>query len=604
MLASIRNITVWQVVKRFIWASLFAAILWLVNTIWYKPFNINHFYDRLILETALQDPESLTKLGILERYGIKFYNDKLSFLPTQESQAQEISKALEMLNAYKKSSQNADQRLSTAILSRYLEDLLLETSFADHHYYLSSFEGIHLDFPNFMVSYHHIHTVKDAEDYLIRLSQFDKKMDRCLEVLQKQKTSGALPPRFMIENILVQIDTFLVSETKENLLFQDFSGKIEAVEVMSEPVKREMNFQANTLLQDVVYPSYEKLANFLTNSLDSLREGDGIWRMNNGEGYYLALLRKYGSTEELIGEELYQKALTEANISLKKLQKCLDSSNISQKKAYSLRDFYFDPKYKFKNDSMGRAECLAKVDSLVRVNKSLFHKTVWKDSIVNIQTWAFSNFQATDLEAIEYREATLHSKIVPIWKLNFVQMGKWHKAMMPTMVAGELARHYQRTAQKNTSNTPIFRQIIDFEAFREGWQAYIINILEEKGYFSNHEMRMGKLYWEYIKQMLLVIDVGIHHKQWTRENAIKMLENEIGMSKEQAVSEVDRVVAYPAQVWTYYYGKQGFNNLRKKQEEMLGNKFELLNFHERILKKGSMPLDILAKDLEKNVRIK
>lgn len=604
MLSSLKNITVWQVLKRLIWASFFAVILWVVNTIWYKPFNINHFYDRLILQNALENPESLSKLGVFDGYGLKFYNDKLSFLPTQEAQAQEISKALEMLNSYKKSGQNADQRLSTAILSRYLEGLLLETSFSDHRYYLSSFEGIHLDFPNFMLGYHHVHTVKDAEDYLMRLSQFDKKMNRFIEVLTSQKAIGALPPRFMIEDILGQIDTFLVVETKKNVLFRDFSGKIEAVKVISEPVKREMNFQANTLLQDVIYPSYKNLATFLTTQLDSLKEGDGVWRMSNGEGYYLALLQKHGSTDELMGEELYQKALSEAGISRKKLEKYLDSINIEKKTPYTLRDFYADSRYKFTEDSAGRATCLSMVDSLIQSHKVIFKSHIWKDSIVNVQKWSFTNVRSNDLKIIEYVEATLHSQVVPIWKLNFTQMDNWHKALMPIVLVSELARHYQRTVQKNKVDSPIFRKIIDFDAFREGWQAYIIDVLDEKGYFSSHEAKLGKLYWEYIKKMLLVIDVGVHYKQWTHDDAIKLLQNETGMNRLWAASEVERVVAYPAQAWAYHYGRQEFHNLRKKQQEMLANKFELLTFHKTILEKGSMPLDILAKDLEKNVRIK
>ena len=205
------------------------GLWWLIKLIWFKPLNINHFYERSMLQLVLKDPEILTMIGVLERFGLNFHNDDL----TDESDAYfqkliaMIGRNLEILRSYPHEVQSPEQQLSTDILDWYLESQILQFEFMYHNYPINQFFGEQNEVPNFMITLHRIGNKRDARNYIKRLSKFGTKFDQILDGLKIREGKGVIPPKFVIERVLIEMRNFIDGDAQDNVLYTVFRDKVE-----------------------------------------------------------------------------------------------------------------------------------------------------------------------------------------------------------------------------------------------------------------------------------------------------------------------------------------------------------------------------------------
>jgi len=172
-----------RVIKYILLIALLAGAFWLGNLIWFRPFSINHFYEKVFIEFALRNPELLSSLRILEPMGLNFHNDDLN--DGSDAFAHEmnalIRNDLETLRQYDRSSQTADQQLSYDILEWFLANQAEGEKYMYHNYPLNQLAGVQSELPSFMASIHYIGNKKDAENYTQRLSKFGIRFDQNLK---------------------------------------------------------------------------------------------------------------------------------------------------------------------------------------------------------------------------------------------------------------------------------------------------------------------------------------------------------------------------------------------------------------------------------------
>ena len=181
---------------------LLLGIGWVVNLIWFKPFNIKHFYDRLFIELALGSPELVTQLGVPVLYDLS--KDELADVSdeAQWDQFNEMKADYEMLKSYDFESQSKENQLNTKILSYFLETQIEGEPYFYHGYPVNQMFGVQSNLPSMMESSHKLRNESDVEAYIARLSKFDTKFSQVLDNLKLREEKGIIPPTFIIEKVL------------------------------------------------------------------------------------------------------------------------------------------------------------------------------------------------------------------------------------------------------------------------------------------------------------------------------------------------------------------------------------------------------------------
>src|SRR4029079_117163 len=216
--------TVFRTLGALLAATLFAAAVFLVNLIWFRPFSLNLFYEKTFITFVLENPELLTSIGVAEQFGYRRHNahlDDVSIAKVDRDFALWRG-YLAHLKSYDIARQSPEQLLSTRVLTWFIEDLLDGERFRFHDYPVSQHFGMQSQTPDFLINQHRIADRRGAEDYLLRLGEVDRKFDQVLEGLALREKRGVVPPRFVIERVLAEMRGFVSKPAVENPLYKHF----------------------------------------------------------------------------------------------------------------------------------------------------------------------------------------------------------------------------------------------------------------------------------------------------------------------------------------------------------------------------------------------
>ena len=161
--------------------------------------------------------------------------------------------------------------------------------------------------------------------------------------------------------------------------------------------------------------------------------------------------------------------------------------------------------------------------------------------------------------------------------------------------------HLQLAIAQEIPGLPIFRSVLPFTAYMEGWALYAEQLAWETGYQSKPLDNLGRLQSEMFRSVRLVVDTGLHAKRWTREQAIEYMVSNTGMSESEVVTEIERYLVNPGQALAYKIGMIKIWELRERAKTKLGNKFKLADFHDEMLKNGAMPLSVLERVIDEYI---
>lgn len=595
-----------KLLKYTFWTLFSMAFLWVINTIWYKPFNIDHFYERWLWQLALKNPEQLTKAHFLEYYGIKFHNAEIDLPEDHEKAFKDLSKNLEMLNSYKRAEQSESQILSTTILGRYLENELLQEPYLNHNYPINHLNGVQIDFPDFMLSYHRIKDISDAEKYVIRVSKLNEKIDKIISNLTIRHDLGFVPPKYMLDIMLVQINNFLTKNTKDNILYLDFVNKVDKIEILPEQAKEELYFGLNSMIEDVVYPSYTKLSDYLSSLSESANDDVGIWRFPDSESYYASRITFYTNQDGGLIDELHEQALKELQKTVEKIKPLMLAEGLPANDTLVGSGYAVllnNKEQLYADDEKGRELFLKDFEKLLKKSDTLLYKLVRIKPNSGIEICRMPIFKETYSPLFVYDPITLKGDSTAFFYVNLRHISYIRKFLMPAWLCSELllGKHLQQSKQREMLDVPNFRKLISFSAYQEGWIAYSLEVAEELGFFRNNLSLLGKYHLDLLKVASLVIDSGIHYKHWTREQSMDYLKNISGLSKDECARIVDEIIIYPGQAWAYRAGLNKINELREKAQIEIAENFDLRRFHEIILQNGALPLDVLSKEVDKHI---
>jgi uncharacterized protein (DUF885 family) len=587
-----------RVVAGLFGLGLVAALVVAVNAVWFRPWSLDVFYEKIFVSFALERPELLSMLGVAEQLGYRRHNAHLDDV----SVAHQLSDAVRWrryaleLREYPLDRQTPSQRLSTRILRWYLDNLVDGERFAFHDYPVNQLDGVQSTTVDLMLNVHRIPDRRGALDYLSRLSEFGRKFDQVVDGLRHREEKGVVPPRFVVERVLEELRADTAVPPAENVLQKNLVAKLEPLADLSAEEKKALAERSAQLIGNVVYPAFRRLSGFLQGQAPRAGRYDGLWAILGGSEYYVYKLRT-STTTLLTPEQIHELGLTEVARIEGELRTHLDAlGHHGGTPAGWLAKLAKDPRFLYANDEAGRSQALADYSRMIDLSLERARDVIGLQPRARIEVRRVPEFKERTSPAGYYQMAALDGTRPGVFYVNLRDMGEVPKLGMRTLSVheGVPGHHFQLSAMQELRGVPTFRRVLPFTAFTEGWALYAEWLGQELGVYRDDPYGdLGRLQAELFRAVRLVVDTGIHFKQWTRQQAEAYMIAQTGMGEAEVVTEVERYVVDPGQACAYKIGMLKLQELRTRAEQALGARFDRKAFHDLVLGEGAMPLEVL-----------
>jgi uncharacterized protein (DUF885 family) len=436
-------------------------------------------------------------------------------------------------------------------------------------------------------------TVKDYENWLKRLSVFPAWADTAIYDMRKGMAAGWVLPRTLVLKVLPQLKDVVVKNDTSSI----FYGPVKLMPgSFSAADKQRLTAAYIRAIDSDVNPVYKKLYDFFEKEyLPKTRATSGMKDMPGGAGYYNYCIR-YWTTTDLPPDSIYNIGLREVARFETEMNKVKDEAGY---KGDLLSFFkYLNTDAKFFPFTMPKQV----IDSFWGIKKAedpqlikLFDKTP-KTQFTIRQTEAFRAASAS----AEYNPGSEDGTRPGIFYVPVIDPKKFNCVGMTTLFLHEAipGHHYQISLQQENKALPAFRRFLWYGAYGEGWAHYCETLGKELGVYNDPYQYFGHLSDGIHRAIRLVVDIGIHNKGMSREEAIKYMTSHELISEADATSEIERYMAIPGQALCYKIGQMAISGERKKYEQQLGAKFNIASFHDEVLKDGCVPLNILREKME------
>ena len=567
---------------------------------------INQIFDRIFQEQVRTNSVLATYTG-LDKGELAHLKAELDTRPDRQARIEEVArtnKFIGWLTAVPEAGLSDLAKLNREVVIWDLNTSNVgperfDVSNPQSPYVISQQDGAYFFYPDFLHSAHTIETAVDAEAYLSRLSQLATVFDNETAEQQRQAERGFLAPAWSLDLALGQMRSLREPAAAQSNMAGSLADRAAAKQIGGD-----WRGRAAKVVAEKVYPALDRQIAAVTALRSKSQPGDGIWRVPNGAEIYAAALAE-ATTTTFTADEIHQIGLQQVADITAELDKILRSAGYtSGSVGERLTALNKSPEQLYPNTDAGRTELLASLNAgMAEMTARLpraFHNPP-KDPLEirrvppEIQDGASNGY---------YRPASLDGTRPAIYFINLKSTGDWPKYSLPALTyhEGNPGHHLQNSVAQASSDIPMLRRIAFYSAYGEGWALYAEQIADELGSYKGIE-RAGYLQSFLFRAERLVVDTGLHHKRWTREQAIDHMTAATGFARPRVQREIERYCASPGQACSYKIGHIAWTRARQKAQQALGPKFDLRDFHD-ILKEGAMPLTIFARRVDERVKAK
>ena len=568
-----------------------------------KPLRFRSFVDREVLKMAFESPETLTSLGFLESLGITGHNAKLddASLAKADELFVKLDYVHQTLSSYDDESLSEADQLSKEI-AMYLLDFAQDSKqFRYHNYPVNQLFGIQNGYPSFMEAQHQINSADDVENYLSRLALVEVKFGQELEGIKLREDKNIIPPLFVIERVLEEMNSFVEQPVEENILYTSLAKKMADSENISAEEQSDLLARAKINIENHVHPAYKLLIDYFTELQPKATTDDGFWRLPNGEQAYASSLQFF-TTTDYTPQYIHELGLKEVDRIQSEILAILAAQEYDTEQGFTaaIENLAAQESFYYEDSDEGRAQIL------VDYQKILDEIDVGLDSAFRIRPKAgmevvrIPEFKEKTAPGAYYQQPAIDGSRPGRFFANLYDIKATPKYSMRTLAyhEGIPGHHFQVAIAMELEGLPLFRMFSPFTAYVEGWALYSEYLAWEMGFQDDPFDNIGRLQAELFRAVRLVVDTGIHYKKWTREEAINYMKANTGMAQSDVVAEIERYIVMPGQATSYKVGMIKILELREKAKVALGDKFDLRDFHDVVLKNGAVPLSILERFID------
>jgi uncharacterized protein (DUF885 family) len=500
------------------------------------------------------------------------------------------------INKFERDALNDNDKISYDIFKREMAINLEGLGFHDNYMPLNQFASAHLIFGQLGSGsvIQPFKTVKDYDDWLNRMAVFPAYTDSAIAYFRKGMEAGVVLPKTIVVKMIPQMESMVVTDTKQSL----FYGPVTLLPAaFGEADKTRLANAYTKAINEQITPSFKKLADFLQNEyLPKARTTTGIAGVPDGGKYYSFLIRQQTTTDKT-PDEIYNTGLAEVKRIRAEMERIKNETGFTGDLkaffAYLKTDKKFTP-YKTPKEIL---DAFGEIHKLMEPNLQKMFGHTPKTPFEIRQTEAFRAASAS----AEYNQGSADGSRPGIFYVPILDAASFNTTSgMESLFLHEAipGHHYQISLQQENEKLPRFRRFGGNNAYAEGWALYCESLGKELGLYADPYQYMGALGDEMHRAIRLVVDVGMHTKGMTREEAIQYMTDNEQISEEGTIAEIERYMVIPAQALGYKIGALKIRELRTKYEQELGADFKIAGFHDTILKDGNMPLDVLEKKMD------
>lgn len=565
---------------------------------WYfKPVNINIFFARAFLQVALESPEMLSSIHVLEQFGIKGHNAKLDddSIAAGDRLFDHLKESREILLTYSDEDLSEGDIMSKRIALNLMDMLSEAEKFRFHNYPLNQMFGVQSSFPSFMESTHQVHSVRDAEDYVSRLSQVGRKFGQVLDGLRHREELGILPPQFVVTKVLEEMRNFVATPAEEGILMVSLMDKMKEAG-LPEPDQQRIALQARAEIENTVYPAYGRFIEYFEVLDDKVSENNGVWALPDGDEFYRLAMRLF-TTTDYSPDFIHEFGLSEVDRLQSEILGILQTEgwDVSEGFESAIAELAESPRFYYSDSGEGREQILADYQAILdEISGGLEpYFDVMPEAGLEVQR--IPEFKEKTSPGAYYQPPAMDGSRLGVFYANLYDIKATPRYGMRTLAyhEGIPGHHFQLAIQQQQKELPFFRRIIPAIAYSEGWALYAEQLAWELGFQDDPYDNIGRLQAELFRAVRLVVDTGIHHMRWNREQAIDYMISNTGMAESDVIAEIERYFIMPGQALAYKVGMTKLQELRELARTELGDKFDIRKFHNVVLTNGSVPLDIL-----------
>ena len=428
---------------------------------------------------------------------------------------------------------------------------------------------------------------QDYFDWLERLEEFTNHINISLKINKEGLSKGITQPKMITKGVIEQIDAIINSDIDANPYMKVFLEADETLLTKSEKVT--LIKDAKDLIKNKINPAYIELNMFLKNDyIVNSRDSIGIKDVPGGSEYYEDLAKHF-TTTNLTPDEIHEIGLTEIKRIRSEMEAIIELVDWDGDFSSFLNYLRTSPRFYYDNgeDLLDAYLIMSKtIDPLLPKLFTVFPRAPY--GVIPIPA-----------ESAPFTTTAYYNSPSPgrpgYFYANLYKPESRPKYEIPVLTVHEAVpgHHFQISIAQELENVPMFRKYQGITAFVEGWGLYSEELGEFIGLYDDPYDKFGQLTYDMWRAIRLVVDTGMHYKDWSREDAVNLFIENSAKSILDINNEVDRYIAWPGQALAYKIGQLKILELRNKAEKMLGDKYDIKEFHDEVLKRGSLPLDLL-----------
>lgn len=510
-----------------------------------------------------------------------------------EQRHQQDRQTLEQLDAIARDALTAEQQLNYDLFRHDLADRLDGYALGQHLIPVTQLDGLQLRAQ--LLSFMRFDSARDYEHWLSRMQGLEALVEQTIALMRTGMAQGRLPPQIIVQRVLSQLDELRAGKVEDHPWYAPFRQMPDALD---PELRVQLELAGQSLVSDVVMPAFEQLHAFLQNSyLPACPENQfGLSTQPRGAELYAWLVRHHTGSE-LGPDAIHELGVREVARISEAINQMMHAAGHTGSAARFKEKLSWNPRYRHDSeDDLLRAyrDIAKRIDpELPRLFGRLPRTPYGVRPIDKLAApsapAAYYYPPAADGSRAGYFYANTHRpKTRPGWEMEALTL---HEAVP--------GHHLQIALAQELSELPDFRRLgLNFTAFVEGWGLYAESLGGELGVYQDYGSKFGRLSFEMWRAVRLVVDTGLHARNWSRKRAREYFAEHVTKTEDEIAVEVDRYIAMPGQALAYKMGELKLLELRARAETALGPAFDIRDFHDLVLGQGPLPLPLLERQVQ------
>jgi len=564
----------------------------------------NAFFEDTFNRDVMRSPIYQTYMGIKKDYG--------KWDDGSEARALEdlalTKKDLLTLKAMNYAALDASTQVSYNLMKQNLEDTIADFKWRHHNYPVNQMFGTHSMVPAFLINQHQIADVSEAKAYISRLNGVTEVFAQLEKDLEVRAQKGIIAPKFVFPHVIESSKNIIQGAPFESgddsTLLADFKRKVNKLEI-EQSEKDTLISEATKSLESSIKPAYQQLITYLKTLEMRANNEDGAWKFPEGEAFYNNALART-TTTDLTAKQIHKTGLSEVTRIHNEMRE------IKQKVGFkgdlkAFMQFMKTDKQFYKPDTKeGKQEYLDEAVALIDNMKLRLDELFIVKPKADLKVKAVEAFREKAAGKAFYQQPAPDGSRPGVYYANLYDMEAMPTYQMEALAyhEGIPGHHMQIAIAQELEGVPKFRKFGGYTAYIEGWGLYSEFVPKEMGLYADPYSDFGRLSMELWRACRLVVDTGIHAMKWTRQEGIDYYVNNTPNATSDGVKMVERHVVMPSQATAYKIGMLKILELRKAAKAKLGDKFDIREFHDVVLKNGPLPLNVLEDFVDQYVASK